>query len=138
MNIFGTSFSGFSLLKRWFLLFEGAGTESLPNSGKVLDNIQMCQLIREYKIFLDDTEFFSENTEDFIRRLANGLLSENGKVIITLRSVEKIQERTQDMNCSHQAVRALQLLNWLQQKISYKFGARRMIQIPMIRFLWYF
>ena len=116
MNRFGTSFSGFSLLKRWFLLFEGTETEILSHSGGVLDDVQMRQMVRGYKIFLDDTALFSDNTEDFIKFLANYLISENEKVIITLRAVERIQERTQDLTCSHQAVKALRLLNWMQQK----------------------
>ena len=118
VSSFGTSFSGFSLLKRWFLLFDGTEAKILTHSDSegVLNDIQMRQMVRGYKIFLDDTTLFSDNTEDFIKFLANYLISENEKVIITLRAVERIQERTQDLTCSHQAVKALRLLNWMQQK----------------------
>ena len=113
---FGSSFSGFSLLKRWFLLFEGTETEISTREGETLNDFQMQQMVRGYKIFLDDTAFFSDNIEDFINLFANHLISENEKIIIPLRSVERIQERTQDFSCSHQAVKALRLLNWMQQK----------------------
>lgn len=116
MNRFDTSFSGFSLLKRWFLLFEGTGTEILTWNEGMLDDLQMRQMVRGYKIFLDDTSLFSNNVGDFINFLADYLISENEKVIITLRAVERIQERTQDLTYSRQAVKALRLLNWMQQK----------------------
>ncbi len=113
---FDTSFSGFSLLKRWFLLFEGTGTELLTRDGAALDDGQMRRMAHGYKIFLDDTAFFSDAAEESIHSLADYLAAENEQVIITLRTVERIQERTQERTHSRQAVNALRLLNWMQQK----------------------
>ena len=111
-----TSFSGFSLLRRWFLLFEGAGIESVSDRGTSLGIAQIQQMVRGYKIFIDDTVLLSEKAEKFLRFLGDYLISENGKIIIPLRSIGRIQELTQDMTCSQQAVKALRLLNWMQQK----------------------
>lgn len=142
VNTLGTSFSEHSLLKRWFSLFEkqknemqprtecllsgflsnllggllGPNNKILPHAGGVLDIDQMRKIVREYKIFLDDTVFFSDNTESFIKSLSECLIFENEKVIITLRAVEKIQKQTQNLTCSGQAVKALQLLRWMQEK----------------------
>ena len=113
-NRFGASFSGFSLLKRWFLLFEEAGEELPP--GGALDDFQLRQLVRGYKIFLDDTALLSDQAEAFLRFLSDDLTAENEKLILPLRCVERIQEQTQDPACSRQAVRALRLLNGMQQK----------------------
>lgn len=116
MNRLDTSFSGFSLLRRWFLLFDGAKTEILMLDGDVLNDFQMRQMVLGYKIFLDDTSLLSDNIEYFINLLADYLLLENEKVIITLRTVELIQEKTQDLTYSQQAVKALRLINQMQQK----------------------
>ena len=113
---FDTSFRGLSLLKRWFLLFEGTENEILSRDGEVVDAFQIHRMVRGYKIFLDDTALFSDNVEAFINSLADYLISENEKIIITLRAVEQIQECTQDLMYSRQAVNALRLLNWMQQK----------------------
>lgn len=113
---YDTSFSGFSMLRRWFLLFEGTGVEVIPNDGCSLDIAQVQQIVRGYKIFLDDTALLSEKVEEFLHFWASYLITENGKVIIPLRSIERIQERTQDAAYSQQAVKALRLLNWMQQK----------------------
>lgn len=113
---YDTSFSGFSILRRWFLLFEGAEVEVTPNNRRSLDATQLQQIVRGYKVFLDDTVLLSENTTEFFHFWANYLIAENGKVIIPLRSIEQIQELTQDASCAQQAVKALRLLNWMQQK----------------------
>lgn len=115
-NRFETSFSGFSLLKRWFLLFEGIGAEIESNQGEALNSAQMRQLVQGYKIFLDDTAQISDGSEVFITGLANVLISENGRIIIPLRAIERIQEKTMDSACACRAVSALRLLNWMQQK----------------------
>ena len=116
VNRYDTSFSGFSLLRRWFLLFEGAGVEIMPDDGRSLDTVRVQQIVRGYKIFLDDTALLSEKTEEFLHFWADYLIAENEKLIIPLRSIERIQEQTQDAACSQQAVKALRLLNWMQQK----------------------
>lgn len=116
LNRSETSFSEFSLLKRWFLLFDGTLTKPSTSDKSALDDFQIRQMVRRYKIFLDDTALCSDNAGDFINLLADYLTSEHEKVIITLRSVERIQEQTQNPTYSHQAAKALQLLNWMQQK----------------------
>lgn len=116
VNRYDTSFSGFSLLRRWFLLFEGTGIEIMSDGGRSLDTTQVQQMVRGYKIFLDDTVLLSEKAEEFLHFWADYLIAENGKLIIPLRSIERIQEQTQDVACSQQAVKALRLLNWMQQK----------------------
>lgn len=113
---YDTSFSGFSLLRRWFLLFEGIGAEIMANDGESLDATQVRQMVRGYKIFLDDTVLLSEKTEKFLCFWENYLISENGKLIIPLRAIECVQERTQDAAYSQQAVKALRTLNRMQQK----------------------
>ena len=116
VKYYDTSFSGFSLLRRWFLLFEGAGNEIIPDDGRSLNITQVQQMMRGYKVFLDDTVLLSEYAEEFLHSWAGHLLAENEKLIIPLRSIEQIQERTQDAACAQQAVKALRLLNWMQQK----------------------
>lgn len=115
-NRYDTSFSGFSLLRRWFLLFEGTGAEVIENDGRSLDAAQIQKIVRGYKIFLDDTVLLSEKAEEFLCFWVDYLIAENGKLIIPLRAIERIQERTQDTTYSQQAVQALRLLNWMQQK----------------------
>lgn len=116
VNRYDTSFSGFSLLRRWFLLFEGTGAEIMANDGESLDAAQVQQMVRGYKIFLDDTVLLSEKAEEFLCFWENYLIAENGKLIIPLRAIECVQERTQDAAYSQQAVKALRTLNWMQQK----------------------
>lgn len=116
VNLYDTSFSGFSLLRRWFQLFERMGADVIPDDGHSLDVSQIQQMVRSYKIFLDDTALLSEKAEEFLRFCSDYLIAENGKLIIPLWSIERIQEQTQDTACSQQAVKALRLLNWMQQK----------------------
>lgn len=116
VNRYDTSFSGFSLVRRWFLLFERVGAVVTPDGGCSLDATQVQQMVRGYKIFLDDTVLLSDKAEEFLHFWADYLIEENGKLILPLRSIEQIQERAQDSTYSQQAVKALQLLNWMQQK----------------------
>lgn len=113
---YDTSFSGSSLLRRWFLLFEGAGVEIMPDGRCSLDAAQVRQMVKSYKIFFDDTVLLSEKAEEFLHSWADYLIAENGKLIVLLRSIERIQEQTQDAACAQQAAEALRLLNWMQQK----------------------
>lgn len=111
-----SSFSGFSLVKRWFLLFERPGAEIVSGRGEALNAVQVRQIVQGYKIFLDDSVLLSDYAENFVTSLVDYLISENGKLIIPLRSIERIQEKTIDSSYSSQAVKALRLLNWMQQK----------------------
>lgn len=115
-NRFENSFSGFSLIKRWFLLFEETGSEITSDQGEALNAVQMRQIVQGYKIFLDDSALLSDYAESFVTSLVDYLISENGKIIIPLRSIERVQEKTMDSVYSYQAVKALRLLNWMQQK----------------------
>jgi DNA-binding XRE family transcriptional regulator len=115
-NCFETSFSGFSLIKRWFLLFEREGAEIVSGLGEALNAVQLRQMVQEYKIFLDDTALLSDYAEAFITSVADYLISENAKIIIPLRSIERVQEKTMDPSLINRAVKALRLLNWMQQK----------------------
>ena len=110
------AFSGFSLVKRWFLLFDRKGAEIGSGFGGALTSIQMQKLVQEYKIFLDDTVLLSNDAEPFVTSLADELISENRKIVIPLRSIEQVQENTMDRTLSTQAIKALRLLNWMQQK----------------------
>lgn len=113
---YDSSFSSFSLLRRWFLLFEGTGSEVVPNGKQSLDASQIQQMARDYKVFLDDTVLLSEGAEGFLQSWVNHLAAEKTKLIIPLRAIEQIQEQAQDADCSQRAVNALRLLNWMQQK----------------------
>ena len=115
-NHYDTSFNGSSLLRRWFLLFEETGVEVMPDGRRSLDDAQVQQMVKGYKIFFDDTVLLSGKAEEFFRSWADYLIVENVKLIVPLRSIERIQEKTQDVACAQQAVEALRLLNWMQQK----------------------
>lgn len=110
------SFSGCSLLRRWFLLFEGMGAELELDSELSLDSNQVQQMVHGYKIFFDDTALIFEKAEVFFSTWANYLIAENEKVIIPLKTIERVQELTQDTTFSRQAVKALQMLNRFQLK----------------------
>ena len=116
VDTYGTSFSGFSLLRRWFQLFERAGNDLVFDNGVSLDDFQMRQLAQEYKIFLDATALLAEDAEPFFRGYTDCLAAENASFIVPLRSVEYIQEQVQDTLRGQEAVRALRLLNWMQRK----------------------
>lgn len=111
-----SSFNNHSLLSRWFLLFSTADSESVPSDTVPLEAVQLQQIIRQYKIFLDDTALLNENAVKFIYSLASSLSAENEKVIIPLRAIEQIQAQAQKNDCSKQAVSTLHLLNWMQKK----------------------
>lgn len=116
VDTYDTSFSGFSLLRRWFQLFERAGNDLVFDNGVSLDDFQMRQLAQEYKIFLDATALLAEDAETFFRGYTDCLAAENASFIVPLRSVEYIQEQVQDTLRGQEAVRALRLLNWMQRK----------------------
>lgn len=116
INHVENAFSGFSLVKRWFLLFDRKGAEIGSGFGGALTSIQVRKLVQEYKIFLDDTVLLSNDAEPFVTSLADELISENRKIVIPLRSIEQIQENTMDRMLSTQSIKALRLLNWMQQK----------------------
>lgn len=111
-----SSFGNYSLLSRWFLLFAAADNEFVPGDTVPLEEVQVQQIIRQYKIFLDDTALLNDNAAEFIYSLAGSLSAENEKVIIPLRAIEQIQAQAQKKDCSKQAVSALHLLNWMQKK----------------------
>ena len=116
---YDTSFSGFSLLRRWFLLFDGEmdfGATMLPGSTFSPDDTNMSQLVRKYKIFVDADALMAEKAGEFFHAFSNYLTSENEKIIIPFRAVEQLQELTQDHGMAQRAVQALKLVNWLQQK----------------------
>lgn len=115
-NRYDTAFSGFSLLRRWFLLFKGTEIEGMLDGRRSLDATQVQQMVNGYKIFFDDTVLLSEKAEEFFHSWTDYLIAENRKLIVPLRSIERIQEQTQDAACAQQAVEALRLLNWMQQK----------------------
>lgn len=115
-NHYDTSFNRSSLLRRWFLLFEGTGVAVMPDGTRSLDDAQIQQMVKGYKIFFDDTVLLSGKAEEFFRSWADCLIEENTKLIVPLRSIERIQEKTQDAACAQQAAEALRLLNWMQQK----------------------
>lgn len=114
-----TSFSRFSLLRRWFLLFDGdlsggitvsQGDVFSPNGEKIK------KLVRGYKIFLDDTVLCQKQSETFFVLLGEQLVHENEKLIIPFRAIQRIQEQVQNTAKSQNAVQGLKLINWLQQK----------------------
>ena len=115
-------FCDFSLLRRWFLLFEGADVEMTPVSG-CMDTVQLQQLVSNYKIFLDDTALLSEKLEGLLYGLADCLTAEDAKLIVPLRAVEQIQQQmhVQNVACVQRAVKTLRLLNWMQQKKLVQF-----------------
>lgn len=115
-DTYDTSFSGFSLQRRWFQLFERAGNDLMFDNGGSLDDFQMQQLAQEYKIFLDATALLAEDAETFFHDCTDCLAVENASFIVPLRSVEYIQEQVQDALHAQEAVRALRLLNWMQRK----------------------
>ena len=116
---FGSSFSGYSLLRRWFLLSEEQeenGVEILPDCGSVLDETQIRLLVQDCRIFLDDTAFLVEMADVFLHSLESCLIEEDRKLIIPFRSVEQLHQRTRNPETADKAVRALQLLKWMQEK----------------------
>lgn len=113
---YDTSFSGFSLLRRWFLLFDGAEGELVFDGGGSLTSARLRRVLRGYKIFLDDTVFLAENAEFFFTGCADSIVEENTRLIVPLRSVEQLQEKILRPECSQFAVRSLRLLSWMQQK----------------------
>lgn len=118
-GVYDTSFSGFSLLRRWFLLFDGAlGLElsAAANNGDLPDEANIQKLVRGYKIFLDDTALCAEKAEKFIASLVDHLNGANEKLIIPFRAIEQVQEYVQNAARSQHAVQALKLVNWMQQK----------------------
>lgn len=113
---YDTAFSGFSLLRRWFQLFERSGNDLMLENGGFLDDFQMRQLVLEYKIFLDATVLLTEDAEAFFHGCADCLAIENASFIVPLRSIEYIQEQARDATHAQEAVKALRLLNWMQRR----------------------
>ena len=107
---YDTSFSDFSLLKRWFSTFDNFLDTENEDS-----NSLMQKLAGNYKIFLDADVFLAESAESFIHTLMNCLSSEKADVIIPLRAIERLQELTQSEELSEQAIRALRLISLLQR-----------------------
>lgn len=113
---YDTAFSGFSLLRRWFQLFERSGNNLMLENGGSLDNSQMRQLALEYKIFLDATVLLAADAEAFFHGCADCLAVENASFIVPLRSIEYIQEQARDAAHAQEAVKALRLINWMQRR----------------------
>lgn len=114
---YDSSFSSFSLLRRWFATFDSTDDlNMMVSGGKIADSDMVMQrLVGNYKIFLDANVLLLENAEAFITCLGKQLSSENAQVILPLRAVEQLQDLIQESKVSERAVKALRLVSLLQR-----------------------
>ena len=116
---YDTSFSSQSLLKRWFLLFDVVGTKSdlgLYEGNLILSEQQLGQLIWKCKIFVDADVLMEKHAEIFFQMFTEKLAQCKEKIIFPLKVIEKIQGLTCDPKETQNAMRALRLINEMQQK----------------------
>ena len=114
---YDSSFSDFSLLRRWFATFDSVDDpNTMVNNGESEDpDLLLQRLVGNYKLFLDADVLLSENAETFVTCLAKQLSSKSSEVIIPLRAVEQLQDLTQEASASERAVKALRLISFLQR-----------------------
>lgn len=121
---YDSSFSNFSLLKRWFACFDDTSHIDLTflSFGSPEEYSSLLQKIaNRYKIFIDADVLMASYSAEFVKTLSSHIIAENAKIIIPLRVVEQIQQMLQDISFSEQAVKALKLINLLQRQNAIQF-----------------
>ena len=116
---YDTSFTASSLLKRWFLLFNTADIKTdkhLSDENSVLSDQQLKELIWKYKIFLDADSLVDKDAAQFFSAFSEKLLESKAQLILPLKAVEIIQQMMYDSKRAPDSIRALKLINGMQQK----------------------
>lgn len=114
-----SSFANSSLLKRWFSCFINPFDKNAATTMSINDtdyDATLKRLATEYKVFIDASALMKPQISSFIDTFSDYLISENAKLIIPMRAIEKIQGLVQESRDSYDAINALKLINELQRK----------------------
>ena len=100
-----TSFRDDSLLKRWFEDFI-----DFDDAAEIFPDNKLCNVAREYKIFLDAEIFATEDASTFVDELTAALQSTGDKAVMPLRSIEQLKAEAS----SQEFCRAMTFINCMQ------------------------
>lgn len=100
-----TSFRDDSLLKRWFEDFI-----DFDDAAEIFPDNKLCNVAREYKIFLDAEIFATEDASTFVDELTAALQPTGDKAVMPLRSIEQLKAEAS----SQEFCRAMTFINRMQ------------------------